>query len=564
MSSYRRVILRIICWALGSIAALLFVLMATIMVLHATTNLEEPDYEPVLGDAIQVSDSLRIWKDNALRLNPEGLWEMKISGSSLERGEAIGKLGGDLLDSQEKAFVDKIFEMIPNRRYLGFLHYFITIFNHRLGKSVPLEYRQELKAMSASCTHEFDEFGTPYERQMQYHAAHDIGHVMQDYMLVGCTSFAVWGKNSADSSLTIGRNFDFYMGEKFSQNKLVLFERPDSGYSYVSVTWPGMIGVLSGMNTAGLTVTINASKLETPSMSATPISILTKRILQYASDIDEALRIAGDYKTFVSESIMIGSAKDGRAAIIEKTPSRMAMYDPACLDTSLTHIVCTNHYQSDLFRYEPVNQENIRMSDSNYRFLRVEELIDSLGKISPESAAMILRDTKGIGGESIGYCNELSVNQLLAMHSVIFQPEKLRIWVSTSPWQYGKFICYELDKVMGADFSCNVSSDSMSICEDSFIHSRTFADIMKFKQMQTMIDNATKSHLSIPEDSLSMFENLNPLCYNGYNIAGNYYDAIGKTDRAMELWTKSLEFKMKPQERKFIEDKILAVLKKKK
>ena len=45
--------------------------------------------------------------------------------------------------------------------------------------------------MSASCTHEFDEFGSPYERQMQYHSAHDIGHVMQDYMLVGCTSFAV-------------------------------------------------------------------------------------------------------------------------------------------------------------------------------------------------------------------------------------------------------------------------------------------------------------------------------------------------------------------------------------
>ena len=224
--------------------------------------------------AVKLSDSLRVYGGNTLRLNADGLWVMSVAGSAFERGEAIGKLAEDLLYMQEKAFADKLFEMVPSRRYRDFLHYFITIFNRRLGRSVPLEYRQEIKAMSASCTHELDDFGNPYERQMQYHSAHDIGHVMQDYMLVGCTSFAAWGRESADSSLIIARNFDFYMGEEFARNKLVLFEKPDSGHAFVSVTWPGMLGVLSGMNTAGLTVTINAAKLETPSMSATPISLL--------------------------------------------------------------------------------------------------------------------------------------------------------------------------------------------------------------------------------------------------------------------------------------------------
>ena len=333
-------------------------------------------------------------------------------------------------------------------------------------------------------------------------------------MLVGCTSFAVWGRESADSSLLMARNFDFYMGEEFAKNKLVLFEKPDSGYAYVSVTWPGMLGVVSGMNTQGLAVTINASKLEVPSSSATPISILVKSILQYASNIEEAETIAASFKTFVCESILVGSANDGRAVIIEKTPSAMGIYSldgdyassrmttassanmvsqlggavesvrqgvasSSAADGSshgcgsgtgrladsssgnsaassggasaVTRIICTNHYQSDRFRDDPVNVENIRVSDSGYRYRRVQQLLDSLGSIDYLKAAAVLRDIRGVDGEDVGYCNDLSINQMLAMHSVIFKPAEKKIWVSTSPWQFGKFVCFDLDEVFGEE-----------------------------------------------------------------------------------------------------------------
>ncbi len=526
------------------------------MILHASADFAEPEYTPSEGDAVVVSDSLRRWNDSAVRLNADGLWEMKVSGTPFERGEAIGKLVPDLVRNQEKVFADKLFEMIPNAHYRDFLCYFITIFNRRLGRSVPKEYRQEIKAMSTVCTDELAKFGDPYERQMQYHSAHDIGHVMQDYMLVGCTSFAVWGNESSDSSLLVGRNFDFYMGEDFARNKLVLFEKPDTGYAFVSVTWPGMLGVLSGMNTEGLTVTINASKLETPKMSATPISILTKKILQYASTIDEAWRIAGEYHTFVSESILVSSAKDGRAAIIEKTPSEMALYDPAAADKNVQRVVCANHYQSSKFWDNPVNQENIKMTDSMVRFRRVEHLLDSLGKIDPERAAFILRDTRGVDGEPIGYCNELSVNQMLAMHSVIFKPEQRKIWVSTSPWQLGAFVCYDLNKVLSSDFSKPIAESSQRISEDLFVSTEAFSNVLEFKKMIPVIKAAEHSGRVIPTDSLDWFVGLNPLFYNTYNAVGDYYEALDEDELAQQYWSKALEMKMKPVERQYIESKL--------
>lgn len=547
--------LRVAGWVAGVIVSLLAVIGAVCFFLHATVDMKEPAFEPSDEPVAAVGTSLR-WKESAFRRNPAGLWEMKVQGSAFERGEAMGKLALDLLYYQEKAFADELFTMVPNKVYRKFLYWFISIFNRDLGENVPLEYRQEIKAMSAACTHEFDDFGTPYERQMQYHSAHDIGHVMQDYMLVACTSFAAWGAQSADSSLIIARNFDFYMGEDFARNKLVLFEKPDSGYAFVSVTWPGMTGVLSGMNTEGLTVTINAAKLETPGMSATPISILAKRILQYASTIDEAYRIAGEYRTFVSESLLIGSANDGRAAIIEKAPSEMDIFDPARSDSSVMHVTCTNHYQSDLFRDNPVNQDNIKMSDSMCRFRRVEELLDSVGRVDTGNAALILRDMRGEGGADIGYCNDLAINQLLAMHSVIFRPAERKIWVSTWPWQCGKFVCYDLNKALEADFSEEITIPEEEIPASSFVHSPDFDKVKAFKKLQKNLSEAVKGHRQVSPDSLQRFENLNPGYYLTYDMLGDYYMSAGENQKAEEWWRKSLTYSMKEMERRRIAEKL--------
>ena len=517
---------------------------------HADTTTMVPA-EVLYNDTLD----LRYYDGNFLRHSESGLWELFVKGDAFQRGEAIGKLSSDLLHYQEKVFVDQIREIVPSDSYLKFLRFFIVLFNRHLGENVLEEYRDEIYGISLSCTHEYDFIGTPYERQLNYHSAHDLGHAMQDYMLVGCSSFATWGTQSADSSLLIGRNFDFYVGDAFAENKQVAFYTPDQGYKFASVGWPGMIGVLSGMNETGLTVTINAAKSAVPTGSATPISILTREILQYASTIDEAFAIAKKRKTFVSESILIGSSKDGKAAIIEKSPEKTVLFKGKEAD----RLICTNHYQSEEFSKDERNMENIRTSDSPYRFARLKELINENMPIDASKAASILRNHKGLQDADLGLANEMAINQFIAHHSVIFQPEKRLMWVSTSPWQCGKYVAYDLNKIFNDTINLQheIYSSNLTISADEFAETPEFQHLLTYKKLTPLLLKKIRKKEKIEEHVLKTYEASNPSLYYVYEVMGDYYEAMQQPQQAIVSWQKALKKPIpKLQEKERIQQKI--------
>ena len=551
--------------------SLLVILIAGVCYLYFSADMRTPKHEPSIimtkvshaGTTTMVpaevlyNDTLdlRYYDGNFLRHSESGLWELFVKGDAFQRGEAIGKLSSDLLHYQEKVFVDQIREIVPSDSYLKFLRFFIVLFNRHLGENVLEEYRDEIYGISLSCTHEYDFIGTPYERQLNYHSAHDLGHAMQDYMLVGCSSFATWGTQSADSSLLIGRNFDFYVGDAFAENKQVAFYTPDQGYKFASVGWPGMIGVLSGMNETGLTVTINAAKSAVPTGSATPISILTREILQYASTIDEAFAIAQKRKTFVSESILIGSSKDGKAAIIEKSPEKTVLFKGKEAD----RLICTNHYQSEEFSKDERNMENIRTSDSPYRFARLEELINENMPIDASKAASILRNHKGLQDADLGLANEMAINQFIAHHSVIFQPEKRLMWVSTSPWQCGKYVAYDLNKIFNDTINLQheIYSSNLTIPADEFAETPEFQHLLTYKKLTPLLLKKIRKKEKIEEHVLKTYEASNPSLYYVYEVMGDYYEAMQQPQQAIVSWQKALKKPIpKLQEKERIQQKI--------
>ena len=551
--------------------SLLVILIAGVCYLYFSADMLTPKHEPgIIMTKVSHADTtimvpaevlyndtldLRYYDGNFLRHSESGLWELFVKGDAFQRGEAIGKLSSDLLHYQEKVFVDQIREIVPSDSYLKFLRFFIVLFNRHLGENVLEEYRDEIYGISLSCTHEYDFIGTPYERQLNYHSAHDLGHAMQDYMLVGCSSFATWGTQSADSSLLIGRNFDFYVGDAFAENKQVAFYVPEQGYRFASVGWPGMIGVLSGMNETGLTVTINAAKSAVPTGSATPISILTREILQYAATIDEAFAIAKKRETFVSESILIGSAKDGKAAIIEKSPEKTVLFT----GKEANRLICTNHYQSEEFSKDERNMENIRTSDSPYRFARLTELINEDLPIDVSKAASILRDHKGLQNTDLGLANEMAINQFIAHHSVIFQPEKRLMWVSTSPWQCGKYVAYDLNKIFKdtINWQHEIYSSNLTIPEDKFIDTPEFQHLLTYKKLTPLLLKKIRKKEQIEESVLKTYQASNPSLYYVYEVIGDYYEAMQQPQQAIAYWQQALKKSIpKLQEKERIQQKI--------
>ena len=534
-------------WVLGTLVALMAIFIVICVVLYFRADFREPNIEIDLK-TIAAKECAH------LAQNRHGVWEVRIKGNAIERGAAYGVACRELLEYQEETFFNRILELIPFKRSVKFLHNIIILFNRNMARHIPEEYRNEIYAMSLSASDKYNDFSTKYVRQLNYHAAHDIGHAMQRYMLVGCTSFAAWGKSSATGEPIVGRNFDFYMGDDFAKNKMVLFVEPSKGMRFVSLSWPGMMGVVSGMNEQGLSITLNALEGAMPISSAMPISLIARHILQHATTIDEAYAIAKEFKCFVSESMLVASAKDGCAALIEKTPKCTAIYRSA-----ESHILCSNHAQSEALRNEKHNIKNIETTDSLYRYERLEELFKNHAPIDVKGAINILRDTRGKHNRDIGLGNEKAINQIIAFHSVVFEPTKLRLWVSTAPWQLGEFVCYDIGKIFRGEMANKHSYalEELTIAADEAAIAKICPRIYRFRELCDLLRTHTNERRRVKDELLREFEALNPHLFLTYDILGDYMRAIGDRVEARRLWQQALEMEIpRITERRAIERKI--------
>jgi len=465
----------------------------------------------------KINDSTFSFSQNYLTKNKQQLWELYIKGNPLQLGYNNGALTHNLMQKQEEIFFSKVEGFVPSKFKQKLMRNFLKWYNRKMYLNVREDFQAELYGLSQYSSDKYDFIAPKYLRSLYLHGAHDIGHAMQDLMMVGCSSLAVWNENTEDGDLLIGRNFDFYVGDDFAKNKLIEFVEPENGIPYMSVSWPGMIGVVSGMNKEGITVTINAGKSKIPLTAKTPISFVTREILQFAKNIDEAIAIAKKRKVFISESILVGSANDKNAVIIEVSPDNFGVYK---VENS-SKLICTNHFQSEAYKDDKRNQKQIVESHSEYRYEKLQELLDENPKLNPEKLASILRDKSGLKGEKIGYGNEKALNQLLAHHAVIFSPEKRLVWVSSNPYQLGEFVCYDLNKIFSDERlkTGEFSTSNLNIAKDPFVDSQEFKNYEEYKRLGSQFDD----NKILSDEFIKHYQSLNPDFWWVYYQAGKYY-----------------------------------------
>lgn len=480
-------------------------------------------YDQTIPVVDKKAATLFVSGNNSLLKNKHQLWELYVEGDPLQVGLISGALTDSLLKKQETIFFSKIKDLVPSESKQKFLRFFLKWYNRKLYLNIPEEYKTEIYGYSRYSSKDFDAIAPAYLRSLYLHGAHDIGHALQDLALVGCSSFAAWDSKSEDGNLILGRNFDFYAGDDFAKDKVIAFIKPTQGNPFMIYTWAGMTGAVSGMNTKGLTITINAGKSKIPLIAKTPISVLAREILQYASTTDEAIAIAKKRKVFVSESIMVGSAADNKAILIEVSPNNFGVFDVP----NSNQIICSNHFQSEELKNDKRNKDQIRDSHSKYRFDKMTELFDNNPKINPIIAAEILRDTKGLNDKEIGYGNEKALNQLLAHHGIIFKPKELLVWVSANPYQLGEFVCYDLNQIFNETRDKNsfesFERSDLSIAKDPFLETEEYKKYEQFRIEDTKMDSALNEKKFIDPNQIKEYQSLNPYFWVVYYKAGLYF-----------------------------------------
>jgi hypothetical protein len=164
--------------------------------------------------------------------------------------------------------------------------------------------------------------------------------------------------------------------------------------------------------------------------------------LQHARDIAEATDIIRRRQVFVSALFLVGSRKDGRFVVIEKTPEQLAVREPdgqQCL-------VCANHYLTPALKGDAVNQQFKRVDTSVSRFDRMQELLQgSAGVLDPAQCATLLRDRRLPGGQFPGNGHRSSLNPLIATHAVIMDLTSGIFWAAATPHQLGRFVAFNLN-----------------------------------------------------------------------------------------------------------------------
>ena len=172
----RNRLLKGLLYLIGLFAALLGILFIYLLIVTRVDPPRPASMESLGWQRKKLDSGLYSIKNNWLRKSESGLYELYIEGNPFERGVIIGKLTKELAHYQEQVFVKQLHQIVPSDFKINLLKVFVGWFNRDLEKNIPEEFKLEILGVSTQASVDYDYIAPPYQRMINYHAAHDIGH----------------------------------------------------------------------------------------------------------------------------------------------------------------------------------------------------------------------------------------------------------------------------------------------------------------------------------------------------------------------------------------------------
>ncbi len=151
-------------------------------------------------------------------------------------------------------------------------------------------------------------------------------HVISVLTERGCSAFTVWGNATEDGALYHGRNFDWITSAGLEDTAVLLLYDPDGFHKFASAGYAGLIGVLSGMNMEGISISQIGAITDDKSLRGLPLEFVLRRILEEGANLEEVTTLIQSIKHTVGFNYVIADGDERDARAYETTANHIAIF----------------------------------------------------------------------------------------------------------------------------------------------------------------------------------------------------------------------------------------------
>jgi isopenicillin-N N-acyltransferase like protein len=173
-----------------------------------------------------------------------------------------------------------------------------------------------------------------------------LGNVIYDVAKIGgCSALMVDAGHSATGEVVFGRNMDFPSFGFLDRVGMVVVYHGEGKHALASITFPGFLGCISGMNDAGLAVAqLEVTHARDGSSrfdpTGTPLAFCFRRVLEDCTTVDEAEKLLGSlHRTSMCNMAICDTKTMAVLEITNRTVVRRSATNGFC--------ACTNHFRTD-------------------------------------------------------------------------------------------------------------------------------------------------------------------------------------------------------------------------
>jgi hypothetical protein len=363
----------------------------------------------------------------------DGFVVLRLEGEPYQMGLQHGRLLRDRIQLMRRTlYQDLIF-----RQGRLFGYGFVALCRALLAimqRHIPADLKREMRGVA-------DGARVPYLDILFFNCFDDLLHALVRLVLtlpapararmgMACSSFVALGERTASGRMLMGRNLDYYLEggvlgadgivtRTMKQQLVVYAVRPVRGRSFVSIGWPGCIGVVTGLNDRGLALACLTSPVPGQTPNGTPLPLLYRAMLQRCERIAEVEAGLRRSRRTIGNNLIVASAVERDAALFEYNPWLVRR-----VDARDGQLATTNHYQGAEIG---ACQREWLIPNSLHRLQRLSTVCATPRGITVEDAQRTLLDTITPDGV------EPDVFSMLfnpgTVYGAVIAPEDLRLWL---------------------------------------------------------------------------------------------------------------------------------------